>query len=100
MPKKLGSLFFSLCFLAITIAPSISMLFDEKVNLIQWVDSADDEEKSQEKNFEKDVVLANPLIEPSIFIKTQDCNILKLHNFYYSKPHLNLVSPPPEPATV
>lgn len=96
MDKTLGSFFFSICFLVITILPSLSILIDEKVDVIQWVDSADDDEKTQEKNFEKDIVISNPFIEAPFYSASEDSYILAFQNFKYSKPHLNIVSPPPE----
>ena len=95
MSKSIGSIFFTLIFVAFLMAPTIIRLIDDSID-ISVVYTTSEEEKGGEKI--KDIEV--------LFFELDHCldeEVLSLNNstshYYfknYIKPHLNLISPPPE----
>jgi len=95
MQKNISSIFLTLIFVAFMMAPTIIRLIDDSID-ISVVYTTSEEEKGGEKIKEIEV----------LFSEVKHCldeEMLSLNNstsYYYFKnylkPHLNLISPPPE----
>lgn len=96
MSKKGISIFFSVIFLLFVAAPTVMVIVDDTVDVSMFFTFAEEEEKGQKKH--KDI---------EVFITDLDCDDLNFGSFKaknrkgycykkYPKPHLNLISPPPE----
>lgn len=92
MFRTLTSIFFTVLFMAIITAPSIILVVDDSVDVSVFYSLSEEEEEH------KSVKLVFSLNqEESIgFDKLIDVNHLVYHFKNYSKPHLNLISPPPD----
>ncbi|WP_298901398.1 hypothetical protein [uncultured Psychroserpens sp.] len=97
MNRNLLAIFFSLFFLTLVTAPTILVFVEDSVDIAFFYDiSEEEEEKSNKKNkeFEKFVV---DLDTESDNLLTSKASIdLEYSYKTYPKPHLNLISPPPE----
>ncbi len=96
MLKKIGSIFLSLIFLALLAAPTIILLVDDSVDISVFYSTSEEEEKSSETSKTVEVVFNNLTGNDADFSFTKSIN---QHGYYfkkYPKPHLNLISPPPE----
>ncbi len=96
MIKNLVSVFFTVLFMAITTVPSIISVMDDSMDVSIFYDLSEEEE---EKENEKTKVLefffeANK--EPISFMEYNGTECLGFNYKKYPKPHLNLISPPPE----
>ncbi|AUC82846.1 hypothetical protein [Lacinutrix sp. Bg11-31] len=92
MLKKHISIFFTILFLAIITAPSIIMVLDDTVDISVFYSLSEEEEEVQNLK----LLFSNNEEELDYL-----SNVLKTNNlgyFFknYSKPHLNLISPPPD----
>ena len=97
MNRSLLAIFFSLFFLALVTAPTILVVIDDSVDIAFFYDiSEEEEEKCNKKNkeFEKFVVDLDTESDDFVTLKIR----LDLEYTFkkYRKPHLNLISPPPE----
>jgi len=95
MQKNISSIFLTLIFVAFIMAPTIIRLIDDSVD-ISIIYTTSEEEKGGEKIKEIEVLFFE--LKHSL-----DEEVLSLNNstsYYYFKnylkPHLNLISPPPE----
>jgi len=96
MLKNIGSVFLSLIFLAFLAAPTIISLVDDSVDISVFYSTSEEEEKSSEtsKTFE---IVFNKLT--GNYADFSNAKTMNHHGYYfkkYPKPHLNLISPPPE----
>lgn len=97
MYKTQIAIFFTFLFLAVITAPTIIVAIDDSINISLFYDFSDEEEKEKQK--EKDKTLEIIISEDSKNIDSIDFkNNSSLEYYYkkYTKPHLNLVLPPPE----
>lgn len=91
MSKNTIAIFFSILLLALISAPSIIVAIDDSVDISMFYSVTEEEETSKIK-----------LQSPEDIIHTESLSALKnIQNieYYfknYPKPHLNLISPPPE----
>ncbi|WP_460220196.1 hypothetical protein [Psychroserpens sp. MEBiC05023] len=97
MSKKLPAIFFSLVFLTLTIVPTIIHIVDSSIDVSLLCDiSEEEEEKESEKNKEFEVFVIEFDNEAedidTVYKQLASCYSFKT----YPKPHLNLISPPPE----
>jgi len=78
-------------------APAILMVIDDSIDVSLFYDvSEEEEEKGNEKNKELDILVVNLNSE---FEDSSSSKIQKNLGYCYKKypkPHLNLISPPPE----
>jgi hypothetical protein len=96
MFRNIGSVFLSLIFLALLAAPTIISLVDDSVDISVFYSTSEEEEKGSETSKTIEVVFNNPIGNDANFSFTKSINH---HGYYfktYPKPHLNLISPPPE----
>jgi hypothetical protein len=97
MKKKLSAIFFSFMFLLLVTAPTIIMAIDDSIDISLFYDITEEEEekgKENTKGFEKFVVDLDIDIEG--FLSSENSQDLVYTFKTYPKPHLNLISPPPE----
>lgn len=92
MLKKHISIFFTILFLAIITAPSIIMLLDDTVDISVFYSLSEEEEEIKHAK-----LLFSDNEEDLDYLRS----VLKTNNLCYffknySKPHLNLISPPPD----
>jgi hypothetical protein len=89
---KKAALFFTILFMAIISAPSIIMSFDDSIDITCFYGENEEEEKESFKLLFE----LNPQSLEDHFV----CDINEFNNNLafnsYSKPHLNLILPPPE----
>ena len=92
MIKKQISIFFTILFLGIITVPSIIIAFDDSVDVSVFYSLSEEEEENKNLNlvcFQED--LDN---NQSEILNSK--NHLGYYYKNYPKPHLNLISPPPE----
>ena len=96
MSRRVISIWFSVIFVAFLAAPTIITLVDDSIDISVFYASTEEEEKGHEKNkdFEK-IFIENPKIE-STLVQIEIKDDLAYISKKYPKPHLNLISPPPE----
>ncbi|WP_299382710.1 hypothetical protein [uncultured Lacinutrix sp.] len=92
MLKKHISIFFTILFLAIITAPSIIMILDDTVDISVFYSLSEEEEEIKHAK-----LLFSDNEEDLDYLRS----VLKTNNLCYffknySKPHLNLISPPPD----
>ena len=96
--KNAIAIFFTVLFMAINFAPSILVAFDDSIDISSFCDFSENEKEKKDKESEKTFevffeVNRNASDGFSAF------KILKQTEYRfknYLKPHLNLISPPPE----
>lgn len=96
MSKKVISTFFSVAFLLFIIAPTILIIVDDTIDVSVVFSISEEEEKSSEKDISIEMFFTSI---PSnhyhlIFITTE--NSLEYFDKKYTKPHFNIISPPPD----
>ncbi|WP_298531775.1 hypothetical protein [uncultured Algibacter sp.] len=96
MTKQVISISLSALFMLFVIAPTVIMIIDDSVDVSMFYSSTEEEEKSHEKNKDKELLL----FDFSKALSDLDLNETENNLVYffkkYPKPHLNLISPPPE----
>ena len=95
MQKKLqkkSAIFFTILFMAIICAPSVIMSFDDTIDVTILCGENEEEEK---ENFKLLFEFTNLNSDDSIGDNNDNSNIGYTFKTY-PKPHLNLISPPPE----
>jgi hypothetical protein len=96
MSRNIVSISFSILFLVYLMAPTIITLIDDSADISVFYASSEDEEKGTDKNKEIEVLfleIENPQFNVTL-LKSE--NNLGYCFKNYPKPHLNLISPPPE----
>ncbi|OEK09538.1 hypothetical protein A8C32_12590 [Flavivirga aquatica] len=96
MTKNIVSLILSLIFVAFLVAPTIIVMVDDSVDISFFYDSSDEEEKGNEKNKDIEILVFKDFHCEADFDSLEEENILEYFFKNYPKPHLNLISPPPE----
>jgi len=96
MIKKSIALFFTILFVAVITAPTIIAAIDNSIDISILYSCTEEEEKESEntKTFELVYSVSGNDEIPSCTSIT--LNTLSYRSNDYSKPHLNLVFPPPE----
>ena len=96
MKRNLISLLFSTMFLLFLTAPTVILIIDNSADVSCFFISSEEEEKGHEKSKDKELMIYDVLNETAIL----DSNEIENNSAYffknYSKPHLNLISPPPD----
>ena len=96
MPKIIVSSFFLLLFTALITAPTIILMVDDSVDISMFYSLSEEEEKGHEtiKNFQ--VASSDFNQSDLLFDSKLNSNTIGYQFKKYPKPHLNLISPPPE----
>jgi hypothetical protein len=97
MPKNIVSILLTFIFVAFIAAPTMINLVDDTVDIsIFYTTSSPEEEKGLEKNKEIEILFSLSMISDLDFSSIENENNLGYYFKNYPKPHLNLISPPPE----
>lgn len=96
MLKKTVSIFFTVLFLGIISTPSIIVVIDDSIDISLILSTSEEEEKGNEKHSDIEVLVSKLKANESYLAFDSSENNLGYYNKMYPKPHLNLISPPPE----
>lgn len=93
MSKKIVSIFFSVIFLLVIVAPTAFVIVDDTFD-ISILFSSIEEEKGNEKHLDIEIFFSKEKTN-DLVLELEENN---LRYFYkvYPKPHLNIISPPPD----
>jgi hypothetical protein len=95
MSNKIVSIFLSVIFLLFIVTPTIILMVDDSID-ISMAFSSSEEEKENEKILDIEVLFNNLKTDDSDLVFALSENNLGYYHKNYPKPHLNLISPPPE----
>ncbi|GAA4935744.1 hypothetical protein GCM10023314_05100 [Algibacter agarivorans] len=96
MSRRIVSILLSSLFLLFLTAPTIIFLVDDSVDVSAFYASSEEEEKASEKNKEIELLFLELNNSDLDFASSEVENNLGYYFKNYPKPHLNLISPPPE----
>ncbi len=82
-------------FASITIVPNILAVVDDNYDISILIDS-NEEEKENEKNKDIEVFVLEIYVEEANLLGSENTKIRGYYFNNYLRPHLNLISPPPE----
>ncbi|MFV9551702.1 hypothetical protein [Algibacter sp. PT7-4] len=94
MKKQITAIFFLVLFMGLIAAPSVIVVLDDSVDTSIFYSIAEEEESGKSKNLLSPFSMACNDYLSSISLKK-----LQRFGYYfknYPKPHLNLISPPPD----
>lgn len=97
MSRSIVSIILSSLFLLFLTAPTVILLIDDTADVsIFFTSNEEEEKKGQEKDKEKELFYQYAFLAVSDFFLNE--RELNLEYFFknYPKPHLNLISPPPD----
>ncbi|WP_422091054.1 hypothetical protein [Tenacibaculum ovolyticum] len=96
MSKKVKAIFFSVAFLLFITAPTIIMVVDNTIDVSVIFSISEEEEKNNEEGLNIQIYF-NPIIlnQSQLFLTTTENNLVYFFR-EYTKPHLNIISPPPD----
>lgn len=94
--RQIISIFFSFIFVSFLIAPSVIILVDDSIDVSIFFTSTEEEEKGNEKNKDIEKLFFETLYADATLIFSITENELEYYYKKYTKPHLNLISPPPD----
>lgn len=98
MRKKVIAIFFSTLFLALITVPSVIVALNDSFDTSIFYSVNEEEESGKYKNVLSPFSLQNQDGISSFFISEHSNFTYHFKN--YRKPHLNLISPPPEHSTL
>ncbi|MFT4575131.1 MAG: hypothetical protein ACI9SI_000029 [Polaribacter sp.] len=96
MSKKGLSIFFSVVFLLFIVAPTILVMVDDSVDVSIVFSTSEEEEKGNEKSLDIEALFSMLKTNNYNLVFTFPENSLEHIDKRYTKPHLNIISPPPE----
>lgn len=96
MSKNVIATFFTIIFMGFIIAPSVITMLDDSIDTSIFYSLAEEEEKGSEKEKNIEILFAVSNHYESDFSLNEIENNLEYVYKKYSKPHLNLISPPPD----
>lgn len=96
MSKKVKAIFFSVAFLLFITAPTIIMVVDSTIDLSVIFSISEEEEKNNEEGLNIQIYFTSTILNQSqLFLTTTENNLVYFVK-KYTKPHLNIISPPPD----
>jgi len=97
MSRNKVSIFLSLLFVLLISAPTVISIVGDSIDIAVFFDSSEEEEeKGQEKNIELELLFSNLDHEDLNISCSEVGDNLGYYFKTYPKPHLNIVSPPPD----
>lgn len=95
MFKNTIAIFFTVLLMALTAAPTVLTVIDDSVDVSMFFSTSEEEEKETKSLQDLKLLFSESDTDfASISITTN--NTFGYHYKKYAKPHLNLISPPPE----
>ncbi len=82
--------------MAFITAPTVISIIDSSVDVSLFYAAAEDEEKGNEKNHDIEVLTSQCGNNDMSFAALENENKIRYYYKNYPKPHLNLISPPPD----
>lgn len=83
-------------FLMFLVAPTAIAIVDDSVDISAFYTTSEEEEKGVEKNNNSEVVFLEGDTSESFLISKKITHNTRYYFKNYQKPHLNLISPPPD----
>ena len=96
MSRNAVSIVLSIIFWAFLTAPSLLSMIDDSIDISILYESSEEEEKGSENIKDIEITFSELNGKESDFALTKSENNLGYYSKSYPKPHLNLISPPPE----
>lgn len=96
MPRNTISIILSMIFLVFLVAPTIIVIVDDSIDISMFYSASEEEEKGSEKNKNSEIVFSDMDTYESDFLSNNTENNTGYYFKNYQKPHLNLISPPPD----
>ncbi len=96
MSRNIISICFSIIFVVFLTAPTIIIIVDDSVDISFFFDSSEEEEKGSKKDKDVELLFFDLTVSEMDFASNETENDLEYYFKNYPKPHLNLISPPPE----
>lgn len=97
MSRSITSVLLSIIFMGFVLAPSVIVIIDDTIDVSFFYTSAGEEEdKGLEKNKDLEVMFLDMAINQTDFVSDDKEHNTRYIFKTYQKPHLNLVSPPPQ----
>ncbi|NOY48175.1 MAG: hypothetical protein GXO84_08285 [Chlorobi bacterium] len=96
MSRSLISIIFSVIFMITLIAPSVIIVIDNDADISFFYDTTEEEDKGSEKHKDLEVLFSEFNENEAYFVSNETESNLGYYFKKYPKPHLNLISPPPE----
>jgi len=98
MSRNTVSILLSIIFWAFLTVPSVLSLIDDSIDISILYESSEEEEEEKGSENIKDIEITFSELngKESDFALTKTENYLGYYSKSYPKPHLNLISPPPE----
>ncbi|MDO5969339.1 hypothetical protein Q4Q35_05935 [Flavivirga aquimarina] len=97
MSRNIISVCLSIFFMVLLTTPTIVIMVDDSIDISFLFDSSEEEEKKGNKKNKNSEVLFFDFNENLIDLVSQEIkNNLEYRFKKYSKPHLNIISPPPD----
>lgn len=96
MYKNYLAIILTVLFTVIITAPTIAIAIDDSVDVSILLGCAEEEEKESEKTKTFELIFSDFKNDTFCFVKAIDRSSLSYKFKTYSKPHLHLISPPPE----
>lgn len=100
MSKKRLSILFSVIFLLYTIVPTIIIIVDNTVDVSIVFSASEEEEIEVEKKLDIEVVIPTKKNYDQASFSTIAKTYLVYFHKKYTKPHLNIILPPPDTVLV
>lgn len=96
MSRNTISIMLSMIFLVFLVAPTIIVIVDDSIDISMFYSASEEEEKGSEKNKNSEIVFSDMDTYESDFLSNNTENNTGYYFKNYQKPHLNLISPPPD----
>lgn len=96
MIKRIVSTFFTIVFVAIIAVPSILVVIDDSIDVSVFYDLSEEEEETETETTKTLEFFSQVKNEIVCFSETTQIEYIGFHFKKHPKPHLNLISPPPE----
>ncbi len=96
MSRNLISVFLSVIFLVFLAAPTVITMVDDSVDVSMFYAASEEEEKGCEKDKDVEILFFEPHNNELDVASSKGEHSSRYYFKKYPKPHLNLISPPPE----
>ena len=96
MSKKIVSITLAVIFLLFIVTPTVIIMVDDSIDVSMVFSSSEEEEKGNEKHLDIEILFSKLKTNESDFVIAISKDNLGYYYKQYPKPHLNLISPPPE----
>tara|TARA_R110002049_G_scaffold26248_11_gene91593 strand:+ start:2411 stop:2707 length:297 start_codon:yes stop_codon:yes gene_type:complete len=96
MSRNTVSIILSMIFLVFLVAPTVIAIVDNSIDISVFYTTSEEEEKGAEKNKNSEVLFLEGATPESFLVSKKTTHNTGYYFNNYQKPHLNLISPPPD----